>query len=426
MTLMSPRLYQLLFLVALLSLISLDAYAAADVKKAAEGAAHVGDVHVLSVFEDEIKQCSPVRKLSALKQTLEEQQSPILRTVFSWLFPFGPAWNSILGTFYISSVPNFILAFIPAEINANTLNTMTAFATGGLLSDVFLHLVPHSFMGENTGSGVHFVMVEEKRNILVGLGIFLGFGAFFFMEKTLRVLGGGDEESSGHSHSHSHGLEPKATKASGVADSATQNGLRNRNSDTSKSNASPVEHEESQSTNGPSKLSAYLNLFGDFVHNITDGLAMAASFYASPLIGATTTLACFAHEIPHEIADYSILIRSGFTKRQAMQSQFLTAIGAFVGTFIGIAVHNATATKTAAELTDLAAGIRQDATGLLGTTLQLSDLVIPFVAGGFLYIGAVAVLPTLLAESKSAKQAMREFAAMAFGVVCMFMVAWNE
>jgi len=58
---------------------------------------------------------------------------------------------------------------------------------------------------------------------------------------------------------------------------------------------------------------------------------MAASFYASPLIGATTTLACFAHEIPHEIADYSILIRSGFSKKQAMQSQFLTAIGAFVG-----------------------------------------------------------------------------------------------
>jgi len=57
---------------------------------------------------------------------------------------------------------------------------------------------------------------------------------------------------------------------------------------------------------------------------------MSASFYSSPLIGATTTLACFAHEIPHEIADYSILIRSGFTKRQAMQSQFLTAVGAFV------------------------------------------------------------------------------------------------
>lgn len=64
--------------------------------------------------------------------------------------------------------------------------------------------------------------------------------------------------------------------------------------------------------------------------------SMAASFYSSPLIGATTTLACFAHEIPHEIADYSILIRSGFTKKQAMQSQFLTAVGAFVRFFTRI------------------------------------------------------------------------------------------
>jgi solute carrier family 39 (zinc transporter), member 7 len=88
-------------------------------------------------------------------------------------------------------------------------------------------------------------------------------------------------------------------------------------------------------------------------------------------------------------------------------------------TFIGIAVHKAAATGSERQLIDLAAGVRQDATGLLGTTTQLADLVstlaplcscfiadccarglfvfvqvIPFVAGGFLYIGAVAVLPT--------------------------------
>jgi zinc transporter 7 len=215
---------------------------------------------------------------------------------------------------------------------------------------------------------------------------------------------------------------------------------------------------------------------------------MAASFYASPLIGATTTLACFAHEIPHEIADYSILIRSGFTKKQAMQSQFLTAIGAFVGvsfpssphlltphrfpapslhvrkycspstwrlsrlgeshhkgvrreagvpicfiirTFIGIAVHTATANEDAGRHSaDLAAGVRQDATGLLGTTVQLSDLVsaspatvrtpwlisaqvIPFVAGGFLYIGAVAVLPTCVVRRPSV-QRMPEFISLGY------------
>ncbi|OAX42169.1 ZIP-like iron-zinc transporter [Rhizopogon vinicolor AM-OR11-026] len=380
----------------------------------------------LVVQESEIHECASVKKLSALKVAVEEKESPIMRQVFAWLFPFGPGWNAVLGTFYISSVPNFILAFIPAEIHPDTLNTMTAFATGGLLSDVFLHLVPHAFMGEHQDPGAHFVMVEEKRNILIGLAIFVGFAAFFIMEKTLRVLSG--EEGHSHSHGHSHSEETvNPVKSSGVSTTLSPDGLRSRRSDKSDHADHQATVERIHAATAPSKLSAYLNLFGDFVHNI-----MAASFYSSPLIGATTTLACFAHEIPHEIADYSILVRSGFTKRQAMQSQFLTAIGAFVittlchRTFMGIAIHNLSASGTITESMDLAAGVRQDASGILGTTVQAADLVIPFVAGGFLYIGAVAVLPTLLAESKSGVQALREFGAMAIGVLCMFFVAWNE
>lgn len=79
-------------------------------------------------------------------------------------------------------------------------------------------------------------------------------------------------------------------------------------------------------------------------------------------------------------------------------------------TFLGIAIHNLSASGAEPASIDLAAGVRQDASGILGTTVQLADLVrmlcklvfrssdvikvIPFVAGGFLYIGAVAVLPT--------------------------------
>ncbi|KAF7374683.1 Zinc/iron permease [Mycena sanguinolenta] len=433
------------------------------------------------IYASEVEECLPVWRLSLLKSTLEAEQSPLMRKVFAWLFPFGPAWNSILGTFYISSVPNFILAFIPAQINRNTLNTMTAFATGGLLSDVFLHLIPHSFMGEHQGQGVHVLIVEEKRNIIIGLAIFVGFATFFMMEKTLRVLGGENDAGHGHGHSHSHSNGETSAEASGASAKVSDAGLRSRKGETkAEDEVAP------KSASGPTRMSAYLNLFGDFVHNITDGLAMAASFYASPLIGATTTLACFAHEIPHEIADYSILVRSGFTKAEAMKSQFLTAVGAFVSvafpwlahfsllashfplavsalctfaniladawpyrfecrsgeqevqsslwrealglliiprTFMGIAVHTATASNSGRYSPDLAAGVRQDAKGILGTTAELSDLVIPFVAGGFLYIGAVAVLPTLLEESKSGVQALREFVAMAVGVMCMFLVA---
>jgi hypothetical protein len=44
-------------------------------------------------------------------------------------------------------------------------------------------------------------------------------------------------------------------------------------------------------------------------------------------------------------------------------------------TLMGIAIHNATSAETEGTFIDLAAGIRQDASGIFGTTVQLGDLV---------------------------------------------------
>jgi zinc transporter 7 len=97
------------------------------------------------------------------------------------------------------------------------------------------------------------------------LGIFIGFASFFIMEKTLRVLGG-DEDAASHSHSHSIAPVPNTAKASGVS-SASLEGIRSRKSE--KTNGVTDGHEdERKPSTSPSKLSAYLNLFGDFVHNM--------------------------------------------------------------------------------------------------------------------------------------------------------------
>ncbi|WVR05616.1 hypothetical protein IAU60_002638 [Kwoniella sp. DSM 27419] len=362
-----------------------------------------------------------------------------MRKVFAALFPFqSPAWNSILATFYISSIPNFILLAVPETLEPSSLNTMIAFATGGLLGDVFLHLVPHSFFGEGhdeKGLGKS-IIVEEKRNIVIGGAIFLGFAAFFVLDKTMRVLNasaggeGGHSHSHSHSHGHSHGpVAPSSGTSSSVLTSNSAGELKSRKSPmdvTSTTPSAPGSSKDSSTADvavkeaNPSlKLSAYLNLFGDFTHNITDGLAMAASFYSSPALGAVTTIATFCHEIPHEIADYSILIKSGFTKRQAMGSQFFTAVGAFVGTFLGIWI----AETSGAGNKDVIIPVGQ---GLFGTTVGGGELVIPMTAGGFLYIASVSVIPELLAESRTLSQALKEYAAMAFGVFCMAVIAWNE
>lgn len=93
------------------------------------------------------------------------------------------------------------------------------------------------------------------------------------MEKTLRVLGG-DEEGGAHSHSHSHSHSPARDdtgNASGVHVSPSSDGLKNRKAEGKASTIDSTSAEDQVHENAgpqPSKLSAYLNLFGDFVHNM--------------------------------------------------------------------------------------------------------------------------------------------------------------
>ncbi len=82
---------------------------------------------------------------------------------------------------------------------------------------------------------------------------------------------------------------------------------------------------------GPSR---YLILIGDGVHNFIDGVVIAASFVISPTLGLTTTLAVAAHEIPQEFADYGILVSGGFTRRVALQLNFLSGLTAILGAIV--------------------------------------------------------------------------------------------
>lgn len=47
-----------------------------------------------TIQDTAVQKCSPVQQLSAIKHELQAAQSPIMRQVFAWLFPFGPGWNS--------------------------------------------------------------------------------------------------------------------------------------------------------------------------------------------------------------------------------------------------------------------------------------------------------------------------------------------
>lgn len=292
---------------------------------------------------------------------------------------------------------------------------MVAFAVGGLLGDTLFHLLPEIFVGEGSPDHVSFVMVEPNKNLLLGLGIMVGFFTFVAMDKALRIATGGEGEHD-HSHGHAHAKESN-TATTSSADATTSNGtLKNRKSGHSEQEKPEASSDSTEKEINPSvKLGGYLNLIADFTHNITDGLALSSSFYASPTIGATTTVAVFFHEIPHEVGDFALLIQSGFSKRKAMGAQFVTAVGAFLGTFIGIAVQEFGGHS---DVLDGSAGA-----GLLGTSLSWGDMLLPFTAGTFLYVGTVAVIPELLetGKEKGAEiwKTLTQFLAVAVGAGIM-------
>jgi zinc transporter 7 len=299
---------------------------------------------------------------------------------------------------------------------------MVAFAVGGLMGDTLFHLLPEIFLGEDSPEQVRFVMVEPNKNLLLGVAIMIGFMTFVAMDKGLRIATGGVEHDHGHTHSHisSTIVEKASGTSSGIdTDKHIPENLNHRKSNSTTANGTTTisSPKSSSPTENPSiKLGGYLNLIADFTHNITDGLAMASSFYASPTLGATTTMAVFFHEIPHEVGDFALLIQSGFSKRAAMGAQFITALGALLGTCIGIAVQEFGGSSSTTTTADMSSG-------LLGTSLRWGDMLLPFTAGTFLYVGTVAVIPDMLEtgpkKRDELKKTLVQFMAIATGAGIM-------
>ncbi|KXJ95192.1 imidazoleglycerol-phosphate dehydratase [Microdochium bolleyi] len=393
---------------------------------------HAGSVPLsLEELDEQLQTCSVVQSLNAAKLARADpsSSSSFVSRAFAVLFPGSPAVNALLATLYISGPPNFLLALCPPNIDPSSLSIMVAFAVGGLMGDTLFHLLPEIFLGEDSHDSVRLVLVEPNRNLLLGVAIMVGFMTFVAMDKGLRIATGGAGHDHSHGHAHSHGED-----TSGSA-SAVTSGMEASDGQAAKSRkkgskgdtdvvkaAAPAEKEMNPSV----KLGGYLNLIADFTHNITDGLAMSASFYASPTIGATTTVAVFFHEIPHEVGDFALLVQSGFSKRAAMGAQFITALGALLGTLIGIAVQEYGGNSKSGGAEAAAMGMTD---GLWGTSLTWGDMLLPFTAGTFLYVGTVSVIPELLETGPNKKLELRkmvqQFAAVAVGAGIMLYISWD-
>ena len=148
------------------------------------------------------------------------------------------------------------------------------------------------------------------------------------------------------------------------------------------------------SSNHPHHL-APMNLIGDGIHNFVDGLIIAGSYLISIPVGIATTVAVITHEIPQEIGDFGVLLYAGYSKAKALFFNFLSALLALVGALIGLMISSGSE--------------------------KFALMILPFAAGGFLYIAVSDLLPELHKHCGT-KDTILHFLAMVLGIFLMLLL----
>ncbi|KAF8021187.1 hypothetical protein BT93_G1577 [Corymbia citriodora subsp. variegata] len=335
-------------------------------------------------------------------------------------------WVHALGCSLLVSMASLIcliilpLMFVQGKPSKAIVDSLALFGAGAMLGDAFLHQLPHAFGGGHSHSDDHGVDSSDLphsghehhhslKDLSVGMSILGGIVLFLLVEKLVRYV---DEKSQGanvfnHSHHHHHhksskklndekdsddklhpqfsdgkSEEKKIDKASDDSLDGDNMGqhesLRKRKVIASETDNKPDENtvddfsnaqklKEKDSAQSPSNLVfGYLNLFSDGVHNFTDGMALGSAFLLYGSVGGwSRTLFLLAHELPQEVGDFGILVRSGFSVTKALFFNFLSALVALGGTTLAL---------------------------LLGQELGQSSLIEGFTAGGFIYIAVAGVL----------------------------------
>lgn len=147
---------------------------------------------------------------------------------------------------------------------------------------------------------------------------------------------------------------------------------------------------------------AWMVIVGDGFHNFSDGLAVGAAFSASLTSGLTTAIAVFCHELPHELGDFAILLKSGLTFRQAVTYNFASAIISYIGLILGI---------------------------IIGDIQSAHTWVLALTAGMFLYISLVDMLPelsTFIQEGGGWSVVLSQNLGILAGVSIMLVIALYE
>lgn len=203
-------------------------------------------------------------------------------SLLTWILLF-----SLLGG-VLSVLAAAVFLLFPEQLRNRLLPHTVSFAIGALLGAAFLALLPHAL----ASPGV------EDLHVITGT-VLLGVLGFFLLEKMVLwrhchhaecEVHAPDEGHDDHGHDHAH--------------------------------------------SGSKQAAGTLILIGDGIHNLVDGILIAAAFLTDIHLGIVTALAVAAHEIPQEVGDFAVLLHSGFSRARALTYNVITSLTTVVGALI--------------------------------------------------------------------------------------------
>jgi len=230
-----------------------------------------------------------------------------------------------------------VFLWVREDHSALILPHFISFATGALIGAALLALLPEAI--EHAGP-------ESAHGI--GLAAVLGLGVFFVIEKLVLWW---------HAHAHVHGAGAAACPQH-ADDASAARALHRQRPDPGHAHEHARDH-----------ASGVLVLIGDSLHNALDGALIAAAFLGSPQLGVLTTLAVAAHEIPHRVGDFAILVQAGLSRPRALLLNLATGIASVLGAAVAYFA--------------------------LRSTQRTLPYALAFAAAGFLYIAVAGLIPGL-------------------------------
>ena len=272
-----------------------------------------------------------------------------MEALLGFLMIFFIGLLSLVGIFMIS-------------IKENTLDkilfVLIAFATGTIFATALFDLIPEALhhLEELNAGGAN---LNESLLFTLVVG---GYIAFFILERFLYWF-----------HGHAHQKENELVCYDHLDETVDKSLGRGKKI----------------------KNFALLNLIGDGLHNFLDGVVIMVAFLTSIGNGIVVTLAVLFHEFPQEIGDFGILLYGGFSKRNALLFNFLSAMVAMLGGIFAFF--------------------------LSGTFDSFNFFFLAFSGGGFLYLASTELMPELL-KQKNLKKSVYQALILLVGIIVIFVL----